>query len=244
MKLKGKKYDISIKEYVVENMEEIFVACHGFGGDKESSAIEKLAQEVNSIGIGVICFDFPAHGESSVDGSLLTIDNCIDDLKSVEEYALNKYKIKKINIFATSFGAYIALLKICKMTNNYNAIILRAPAIKMDEIFKNYLLKDSLSNFYKKGYTIMGFERQMKIPVRFLTELEAKENKVMNVYKDTNEILIIQGDQDNVAPIKDTYEFIEKNKNVKLKVLEGADHRMKKAGELDKVFKWVKEYLS
>lgn len=233
--------NIKIKEYIVDNMKEVFIACHGFGGDKESSAIKELAKNVNPMGIGVITFDFPAHGESDVDGSYLTVDNCINYLQTVEQYVYNKYKKKNINIFATSFGAYIVLLKICKMKTEYNSIILRAPAINMNEIFKNSLLKEPVSLFLERGYSIMGFEKEMKISTTFLNDLE--NNSIMDMYKDTNDILIIQGDNDNIAPIEDTYKFVEKNKRSKLKVLKGADHRMKKDGELDKVFNWVKEYL-
>ena len=241
MKIKGENYNIYIKEYIPKKMNEIFIACHGFGGDKDSSAIEKLAQTMKTKNIGVIAFDFPAHGESEVDGEFLTLENCINDIGTIEEYIKKKYNPEKINIFATSFGAYITLLKLIKENPNYNRIILRAPAIKMDEIFKNYLLNEKLSDFMERGYSIMGFERTMKIYTDYLFELE--NNKIIDLYNKNYDMLIIQGDQDNVAPIKDTYEFINKNKNISLKVLEGADHRMKKAGEMDKVMEWVKEYI-
>lgn len=241
MKIEGNKYRISIIEYIPKKMDEIFIACHGFGGDKESSAIELLAKTVNKMNIGVVSFDFPAHGESEVDGDFLTIENCINDLEFIEKYVKEKFNINKINIFSTSFGAYITLLKIIKNDADYNKIILRAPAIKMNEIFKNYLLQEDLSKFYERGYSIMGFERKMKVYTEYLKELEV--NEIIDLYNDKKEILIIQGDEDNVAPIKDTYEFVEKNKNIILKVLPGADHRMKKEGEMIQVMEWVKEYL-
>ncbi len=241
MKINGKNYNIYIKEYIPEKMDEIFIACHGFGGDKDSSAIQKLAQNMSKKNIGVISFDFPAHGESEVDGEFLTLENCINDINAIENYIKNKYNPPKINIFATSFGAYITLLKLIKENSKYNRIILRAPAIKMDEIFKNYLLNENLSDFMERGYSIMGFERPMKIYTKYLLELE--NNKIIDLYNKNYDMLIIQGDKDNVAPIKDTYEFVNKNKNISLKVLEGADHRMKKDGEIDKVMEWVEEYI-
>lgn len=241
MKIEGNKYRISIIEYIPKKMDEIFIACHGFGGDKESSAIELLAKTVNKMNIGVVSFDFPAHGESEVDGDFLTIENCINDLEFIEKYVKEKFNINKINIFSTSFGAYITLLKIIKNDADYNKIILRAPAIKMNEIFKNYLLQEDLSKFYERGYSIMGFERKMKVYTEYLKELE--DNEIIDLYNDKKDILIIQGDEDNVAPIKDTYEFVEKNKNIILKVLPRADHRMKKEGEMIQVMEWVKEYL-
>ena len=108
-------------------------------------------------------------------------------------------------------------------------------------IFKNYLLNENLSDFMERDYSIMGFERPMKIYTKYLWELE--NNKIIDLYNKNYDMLIIQGNKDNVAPIKDTYEFVNRNKNISLKVLEGADHRMKKDGEIDKVMEWVKEYI-
>ena len=69
-------------------------------------------------------------------------------------------------------------------------------------------------------------------------------NDIINLYNKKRKILIIQGDKDNVAPIRDTIEFMEKNKPyINLKILEGADHRMKNPGELEKVIKWSIDYL-
>lgn len=236
------KYNINIKEVLPKNFDEIVIACHGFGGDKESSAIELLSNELYKENKGVISFDFPGHGESEVDGAFFTIDNCISDLEQVEKYIKEKYGDIKISIFATSFGAYISLLKIIRNDENYNKIILRAPAIKMDEVFKDYLLQEDLQTFLDRGYTTLGFERKITIYSNFYKDL--LNNKIVDLYNKKREILIIQGDNDNVAPIKHTIEFVEKNKEfVKLKILEGADHRMKKPGELDKVIRWSENYL-
>ena len=61
-------YKIPIKEFKPEKIDKIIIACHGFGGDKESSAIELLAQKLIEENIMVIAFDFPAHGESTAEG--------------------------------------------------------------------------------------------------------------------------------------------------------------------------------
>lgn len=241
IKNKEEKYRISFKEYLPQKFEEIIIACHGFGGDKESSAIELLSKAANKKNIGVIAFDFPAHGESEVEGDFLTLDNCISDLETVEEYVKENYKnVKKIDIFATSYGAYITLLKIIKNDCNYNKIILRALAIEMGNIFKDYLLGEDIKEFLERGFAILGFERKIKITEEFYLELE--KNKIIELYNKGKEMLIIQGDEDNVAPIKDTISFV--NNNITLKILRGADHRMKKEGELETVVEWSLKYIN
>lgn len=237
-------YNISTKSYLPqESPKEIIIAVHGFAGDKESSAISLLAKEMTKEGFGVVCFDFPGHGESEVEADKLTIDNCINDIETVEEYIKEKYgKQMKIDLFATSFGAYIALLKIFKYNTKYNKIVLRAPAIKMDKIFKETLLRETFEEFQKRGITKLGFDRIMNIPFSFYEEL--KQNQILKIYKNSQKILIIQGTEDDVAPIKDTKELIDLDKaNFELFEIQGADHRMKKDGELEKAINKAKEYF-
>ena len=237
-------YNISAKSYLPqESPKEIIIAVHGFAGDKESSAISLLAKEMTKEGFGVVCFDFPGHGESEVEADKLTIDNCINDIETVEEYIKEKYgKQMKIDLFATSFGAYIALLKIFKYNTKYNKIVLRAPAIKMDKIFKENLLREKYEDFQNRGVTKLGFDRTMNVPFDFYKEL--KQNQILKIYKNSQKILIIQGTEDDVAPIKDTKELIDLDKaNFELFEIQGADHRMKKDGELKKAINKAKEYF-
>lgn len=237
-------YNISTKFYLPENNpKEIIIAVHGFGGDKESSTINLLAGKMLKEGFGLICFDLPGHGESEVEADKLTIDNCINDIISIEDYIKAKYDNEiKTDIFATSFGAYITLIKLFKYETKYNKIILRAPAIKMDEILKNTLLREPFEKFKERGFTKLGFERIINIPFSFYEEL--KQNQILKLYKNNHKILIIQGTEDDVAPIEDTKELINLDKNnLELFEIEGADHRMKKNGELEKALNKAKEYF-
>lgn len=235
-------YKIPIKEFKPEKIYKIIIACHGFGGDKESSAIELLAQKLIEENIMVIAFDFPAHGESTAEGEEYLVTNCIDDLISIEEYIKKNYPNKPIGIFATSFGAYITLLKINKYNNNYFSIILRAPAICMDQIFENSIMREDINDFKKRGYTVLGYEKEMKVSYKYYEEL--KNNKLFDVYNKNEELLIIQGTEDDMAPINDSIRFLqEKNSKGKLEKIIGADHRMKKEGELEKAINIAVKYI-
>jgi len=243
MRLEGKNgYGIDVKTFIPDECENIIIACHGFGGDKESSAITLLADKIKADKIGVITFDFAGHGKSEVEGDKLTLDNCISDLEAIEEYARKEFPNAKIGVFATSFGAYITLLKINKNGHKYNSIILRAPAICMDEILKNAILVENVEEYKEKGYAILGYDREMKVPYKYYEEL--LNNKLFDIYNANEEMLAIQGTEDDMAPIKDTIRFIEeKNTKANLIKIEGADHRMKKDGELDKAINFAREYI-
>lgn len=243
MKIQGRNgYFIDIKTFIPNNCENIIIACHGFGGDKESSAITLLADKIKNDKIGVITFDFPGHGKSEVEADKLTLDNCISDLETVEEYARNQFLKAKIGIFATSFGAYITLLKINRNGHRYASIVLRAPAICMDEILKNAILTESIEKYEEKGYAILGYDRKMEVPYKYYEEL--LDNRLFNIYNANEAMIVIQGTEDDMAPIEDTIRFIEeKNTKANLIKIEGADHRMKKDGELDKAIYFAREYI-
>ena len=233
-------YNISARTYLpTESIKEVIIAIHGFGGDKDSSAIRLLAENMVRKNFLVICFDFPSHGDSEVEADKLTIN----DIEAIEQYTKDNFgKNIKINIFATSFGAYIALLKLFKYNTKYNKIVLRAPAIKMDEILKNTLLREPFEIFKRKRVTKLGFRRIMDVPYDFYEELKA--NKILKIYQNNQKIFIIQGTDDDVAPIKDTKELQAlDNKNITLYEIKGADHRMKKNGELEEAINKAKEYF-
>ena len=237
-----KDYYIEINEYIPKEIKKIIIAVHGFGGDKDSSVIVALANELNKYNIGLVCFDFPGHGKSEVDGNYFTVENSINDLNEVEKYIQEKYK-SPIGIFATSYGAYITLLNIGKNQKEYSDVILRCPAIDMFNIFRKNILNISEDDFKQKGYCELGYERKINIIYKYFEELE--KNNVNEIVKELNiPIVIIHGTEDNMAPIEDSIEFETKFKErVILEKVYGADHRFKKEGELEKILNISVNYL-
>ena len=68
--------------------DKVVIVAHGFASSKESPTVEMLAKELPEKGIGVAALDFPAHGESPVDGEFLTVKNCVRDLGDMEALSL------------------------------------------------------------------------------------------------------------------------------------------------------------
>lgn len=248
LKSSTNKYDIYCNLFLPDRIDEnsidkLVIACHGFGGDKESSAILLLAQSITLKGFSVIALDFPGHGESKDNGEEFLVKNCINDINDVETYYKNINDNMDINFFGTSYGAYAILLKLNSSNREYNSIVLRCPAIRMKDIFEKSILNGNIEEIIKNKYVILGYERKMKVTLKYYNEL--KENNIFNIYKSNNKILIIHGTQDDVAPLKDVIDFKNKFKDqIILKTIEGADHRFKKAGEIEKVIKIANEYFS
>ena len=90
---------------IPNDVRKIIIYCHGFGEDKER--INQHFNELNAIGIGIVSFDFPCHGEDeslytefNLSNSLEYLDKVID---SVKEYGV------PISLMGSSYGGYIAL---------------------------------------------------------------------------------------------------------------------------------------
>ncbi len=60
------------------------------GGDKESSVPAALGDELSRRNSALLCFDFPAHGDSEAEDGCLRVDNCKNDLlrAAVERYGV------------------------------------------------------------------------------------------------------------------------------------------------------------
>ena len=97
----------------------------------------------------------------------------------------------------------------------------------MAKILKEVLLKESFSKYKENGYTILGFERKMKIPYSFYEEL--LNNNINKIYDNIEipKMHIIQGNKDEIAMIEDTIKFVENHKNqIELNIIDNGDHRM------------------
>lgn len=231
---------IPCAEYINGEVRSLCIALHGFGGDKESSAIRMLAEAIEKSAL--ICFDFPAHGASEAADSMLTVENCISDLKCVIEHSREKYPAVPICFFATSFGGYILLLALRRgIIDDAAKIVLRAPAVRMHETFLDVIAKMTAEELRAQGSVTVGFERKMDISYRFADELAGFDA----IYPACErELLIIHGDCDDVVLPGHIREFCEAAPNVRLHVIEGADHRFKGSGQLEAAVLAAAEWFS
>ena len=119
-----RKYPIKCKAFLPSsgNIRTVILGVHGFAGDKESSMLSELAKHVDQKDGALICFDFPAHGDSDRQENDLTVENCINDLLAVAEWIEDTFPIAEKFIFATSFGGYISLLSLSRL-QNYKVIL-------------------------------------------------------------------------------------------------------------------------
>lgn len=233
--LNDRGYEIFFDEYIPEDVNKIVVALHGFSSSRKSSCILMLKDKLYEYKIGVIAFDFPAHGESLISGKSLSVDNCLKDLDFICKYIREKYPKIEISLFASSFGGYVGMLYKHFYDMDFKDVIFRAPAIKMYDVLQRDIIDEKIENELKiNGYFKFGYEREIDIFLSFLEEL--KQYNIFKLYEGRINLNynIIHGTDDNVVPINDSIEFCEKFDSILYRI-EGADHRFKKYGELDQV---------
>lgn len=221
-------------------LKKIIIAVHGFAGDKESSAIMAVAEALRKHTL-VVAFDLPCHGEEK-DG-VLKLGDCYEYLDSVLKDTRGKYPNIPISLFATSFGAFLSLNYLKSKPYNFDRIILRSPAIFMDETLVNNILPlhHILFETLQEHKVNLSHEKGVYVNMEFLSDL--KTNTLSNIHFNEH-LYIIQGDADDIVDFKKNEEFYKANcSGYSLYYIKGADHRFKKAGELDVVVDIVKRIM-
>jgi len=231
--------DIPYKNRYIQYGHTILLCLHGFGGDKNSSVIEALDKELFT---DVVALDWPAHGESRAEDDELTVENCLKDLDSMIMMLKTEHPDNPIVCFATSFGGYIATLYRNAHPGVFVKLILRSPALKMAETFEKLVQEEDFSRLQDGEKITLGFDRKMQIGKEFYDGLV--ENPVYDTpIEDPMQVMIMQGDQDDVVDPEEICCYAEANK-IRLKLFEGTDHRYKKEGELKKIIEYTDDFLS
>lgn len=237
--------NLSTTLYLPENEpNEIVIGIHGFSGDKKSSVLTALAHELNKINKALLTYDLPCHGEND-NIKPLNLNECINSINLVYEYASENFKNTDISVFATSFGGYLTLAYLSKNHKKLHKLILRAPAIYMNKVLLENILP--FNGFNPEEITTpvnLGYEKPLFIDKEFISQLNSlnleKENPTQNY------IYILQGKKDNIVNPEDNETFFKKfypNKH-NFFYFENADHRFKKPGELNKIIQLTLEILS
>lgn len=217
--------------------ERVILGVHGFAGDKDSSVLKKLAQALCAEQGALICFDFPAHGESQAPDSQLRVENCRADFLTVAEFIRNTYPAKQYGIFATSFGGYIALL--CAEQIPDFRMVLRAPAVTMAESFIEKIIPCTRAEFLAAGGAWCGFERKMFVSRDFYQDLLENPPRIPD-----RPLMVIHGKRDDIIPYTAAAAIGAENPRVRLVTFANADHRFKNPGEIEGIVEQAMDWFS
>ena len=71
--------------------EEVLITIHGFAGDKESSVIVAVANELSKCNIATISYDLPNHGNDTTNTPLV-LEDCVQSVEDVLNYARENFE--------------------------------------------------------------------------------------------------------------------------------------------------------
>ena len=219
------------------DIKHVLVVIHGFTGSKNSSTCKVLAEALNKEGFEIITFDLPRHGDN-ISNVPITYKESIECVSLVDEYVKEIDKGHKISYFATSYGGYLLLNFLNDTDYDYHKIILRAPAVNIDKVFKDVVVHDEFEDLKNEIINIDS----INIDWNFYNELVA--NRLMNKYDNNTRFLyVIQGKKDEVVNYLDNEEFFENRckGNYKIYYFEDSKHSFKRDDERERMVNIVRE---
>ena len=215
-----------------EKSSKVFIAIHGNMSNKEDKVIEILANK--NKGYQLISFDLPEHGERKIDTNYLCkVQNCVNDLKQIIEYA--KVNYNEINIWACSIGAYFSLL--AYKDEDLKQCLFLSPVVNMKIIIENMML---WSNTTEKE-----LNEKQKIKTDFGQTLYwdyylyVKENPITNWNKKT---YILYGNKDNMQN-ENIIEDFSNEFNCDLTILKNGEHYFHTEEQLNFYSDWLDKII-
>lgn len=233
-------YKIMCKQKWLSTGSPIVICVHGIGGSKESSVITALGERFEKSNIDVLAFDWAAHGESPVDGDMLTVDNCLRDYVSVLEYAHSRNP-SSISVFATSFGGYLTAQFRNLKPEAFRKTVLRSPALRMDKVIRTILQAEEFEAFKNGKQHNFGFARSLILGRSFYEDVLAHDAFTAPAATPES-VMIIQGDKDEVVDPADTIAYGEKN-GIRVNIIEGAGHLYDHPGEKKEIISLAEKFL-
>ena len=217
-----------------EKSSKVFIAIHGNMSNKEDKVIEILANKVTNKGYQLISFDLPEHGERKIDTNYLCkVQNCINDLKQIIEYAKANYN--EINIWACSIGAYFSLL--AYKDEDLKQCLFLSPVVNMKIIIENMMLWSNTTE--KELNEKQEIKTDFGQTLYWDYYLYVKENPITNWNKKT---YILYGNKDNMqneSIIKDfSNEF-----NCDLTILKNGEHYFHTEEQLNFYNDWLDKII-
>ena len=238
-------YDIPCAHTLTGGEKDVVIVSHGFGSSKQSSTALMLAEGMGAHGAAVFAYDFPAHGDSPVDGEMLTVDRCLEDLGAVERHVRAAAPGARIGYFGSSFGAYISLLYVSEYPHAERRVFTRSAAVEMPKLIRDSRTPEQERELREKGFVLFGaqygYTRDLKLTRAFGDSLEAHD-LFARWQPGAAEVCMIHGDDDRVAPYEAAQRFAALS-GAKLITVPGGDHRLSIPGAPERVLEEAVGFL-
>lgn len=224
---------------------------HGFGGSKDEwSRFVLAAHALAESGIAALRIDCRGTGESGGGWKNFvkaTVDSEVQDALAAITWMKRKLKARRIGILGLSLGGTVATLAAARKPEEINAMVLWAPALYTQDVFKDLLTVREAALLKKRGW-IWQKKRWGFLKVgRPMFENIATLNMPNKLSELKIPIKIVHGDKDDVVPIKYSKRALKLLWKGKLSIIRGADHGFYEPTQtkclIDESIAWFKKYL-
>ena len=235
------KFDIPADLVLSKENRAILIVVHGFASSKESPTCKSLEKIMPKMGISTLAIDLPNHGENKNDD--LTIKSCLEVIEDTENYLKYRFPNIPIYMFASSFGAFLALLYVNNKKSSVKKLFLRCTAVNMKKILFDSTEPDEWEKLKKEGFIINShFLRPVRLSVDFYNEIE--KYNLFEIFSNPKDILLkmVHGDCDQIASYEEAVKF-SKQFGIGLETVHGSDHVFEKKDYSDIVFDLAEKFL-
>lgn len=222
-------------------IKRVVLGVHGFGGSASDAIQTGIAEEMILFSSAVLRFDFPAHGKSPMSDTAFTLENCVDALLAVAQYAKKSFpQAEDLCIFATGFGAYVTLIALQDLLEfpGHIRLVIQTPSVMMHETLLK-MARVSKETFRAIDTVTIRASRPFDVTFRFYEELE--KNIALNAYPIP--MLILHGEQDDYIRTEHIQQFHRINEDSKLVIIPGTSHRFMESGAWDMVLDLTRDWF-
>lgn len=188
------------------------IFIHGWGSSQKGYV--ERAGTVVKLGYYCLTFDLRGFGESEGEVSKLSLADHLDDVLAFYDFFKKNTKANKICVCGTSYGGYLAA-RLLEQRAVYS-IIMRAPGIYKDEIFKK---------------TKWRQEKQLLEEINKFRGGGDFDNSaaIKNIKKFDGYLLVVGSEKDKIIPkrvVKAYYDSAIRVKKREIVWVKGADHAL------------------
>jgi len=216
-----------------DKSEELFVVVHGDMSNKADDQIVVFAEEATSIGYQVLSFDLPKHGDRKEEAYICKVQNCVQDLKTIMDYA--QALSNNISLLACSMGAYFSLL--AYKHEPLKQCLFLSPVVNMERIIDNMMIWCSISENRLKT------EKEIPTPIGKTLYWDyycyVKEHPIVDWNNSTS---ILYGSEDNLCEF-DVVSRFAKRFNCDLQVMDHGEHYFHTKEQLQFFKRWLKKNI-
>lgn len=212
---------------VPEGAGQIVIMVHGFESSKACATGQLLFRRMVPAGLGVIAYDQPGHGRAEARREPLTLAACFESLAAVENAAAKRFPRARPVYFASSFGAYVALLYVSLRPHLGRRLFVRCGAVNMPSLLLGPTRDPAARALLERqGYLQpnLGIGDPVKVPARMFADLAAHD-LFKRFRPGGTAVRMVHGEADPVVPVAAARAFAARYR-IPIAVFPGENHSL------------------